>query len=106
LLLVGRAGVRSWNERSPCCHLLLLSVQYMATLDGRRGLSNSSGDLVYPIRPPPPQISALRRRKCASHQCSSRMHQSGNVERHRWRKHSTRRVVGDPDQLLDHHGME
>ena len=64
LLFVGRAAVRPWNGRTSCCHLPLLSVQYMATLDGRRGLSNWRGDLVYPMRFPPPKVGPNATRMC------------------------------------------
>lgn len=64
LLFVGRLGARSWSETSPCCHLPLLSVQYKATLDGRKGWSNWRGILVYPIRLPPANFGPKATRMC------------------------------------------
>jgi|SRR5882762_2204626 len=61
---VGRAGARSLKLREPLCHLLLLSVQYIDTCEGRRGLSNWSGILVYPIRLPPPNVGPRPTRIC------------------------------------------
>jgi hypothetical protein len=62
--LVGRAGLRSSSEMSPCCHLDLLSVQYMDTLEGRVALSNRSGTFVYPKRLPAPNFGPKATRMC------------------------------------------